>query len=83
MTASFPEYCLLPRDPLDATYVLSFNVLSECGKGMASAVAFFEEYGFVVVREIFDDKQCEDTREAMWRIIETANQGFIRWTLNE
>ena len=77
MTSFLPEYCVLPRDPIDPRFVLSFNVQSE--HYLEDAIQFFEEYGFVVFRNIFTDEQCSETREAMWRIIEDANPGFIRY----
>ena len=77
MMSSFPEYCLLPRDPIDERYVLSFRI-DGSEEGTASAVEFFAEYGFVVVSNIFSDHNCRDTRESMWAIIENAHPGFVR-----
>ena len=77
MMSAFPGYCLLPRDPTDDRYVLSFPI-DGCEEGTALAVEFFAEYGFVVVSNIFSDQDCSDTRESMWAIIEKAYPGFVR-----
>ena len=71
---SLPAYWPLPRDPEDSRYIFSFDE----HEPKANAVAFFEENGFVVLRNVFDEKQCEHTRDAMWKIVENANPGFLR-----
>ncbi len=54
-------------------YVVSFDVHDE-----ESAVLFYEKYGFVVFRDVYSSKECEDTRCAMWDIVEEANEGLLR-----
>ena len=72
--ASLPAYWTLPRDPQDSRYIVSFDE----HEPTADVVAFFEENGFVVLRDVFDEKQCECSRDAMWKIVENANPGFCR-----
>jgi hypothetical protein len=75
MTESpYPEYCEIPRDSEDSRFTKSFDVENN----IQLAVEFFKQYGFVVVKNIFSDEECEQTREGMWKIIETAHEGFKR-----
>lgn len=77
MISPFPELCLIPRDPVDRRFALSFDVGSSTDE-RELAVEFFAEYGFVVVSNVFSDQECRDTRESMWSIIEKAHPGFLR-----
>lgn len=63
----------IPMDAEDSRYCLSFDTSNK-----KAAIDFFEEYGFVVFRNIFSADQCESSREAMWNIIETSYPGLIR-----
>lgn len=45
---------------------------------MTALTAFFHEYGFVVVRDMFSKDECATTRDAMWSVVETSNKGFDR-----
>lgn len=77
MAAALPVKCTLPRDHDDGRYVLSFDVSnSDCE--MADAANFFDAFGFVVIKGVFDDHDCEQTRDTMWSIIERNHQGFDR-----
>ena len=44
----------------------------------SEALSFFEEYGFVVIRGIFDSSECHKTRDAMWSMVERDCEGFLR-----
>lgn len=77
MAAALPAKCTLPRDHDDDRYVLSFDVSkSDCE--MADAANFFDAFGFVVIKGVFDDHDCELTRDTMWSVIERNHQGFDR-----
>ncbi len=39
------------------------------------AKVFYDNYGFVVFRNVFTAEECERTRSAMWSIIEEGNPG--------
>lgn len=41
-------------------------------------LAFFEEYGYVVVKDLFTPAECLANREAMWEVLEAANPGMSR-----
>eukprot|EP01032_Pedospumella_encystans_P011855 gene11855-13752_t len=59
----------LPRDDDDSRFVKSFDCVDNIST--AGAVEFFNEYGFVVLRSVFNSSECERTREAMWSILES------------
>jgi hypothetical protein len=63
----------LPRDTADFRYVVSFP--SENEEEIAN---FFNEYGFVVIKDVFSVEECERTRSAMWEIIEEKNPAVSR-----
>ena len=67
---------VIPRDDVDPRYVKSFTLLR--GEDAHFAKEFFEDFGFVVFRGIFSDQECEETRNAMWNIIEKTSPGFDR-----
>jgi hypothetical protein len=59
----------IPRD--SEGYVKSFTI-SNCDSPEAKdARAFFEEYGFVVIANVFTPKQCEATISDIWNVIES------------
>ena len=64
----------LPRDDDDSRFVKSFDCVDNIST--AGAVEFFNKYGFVVLRSVFDSSECERTREAMWNILESGNPEF-------
>ena len=51
---------------------------SDSGAAAATARAFYEQHGFVVFRDVFSAEECEDTRSAMWDIVEEGNPGLRR-----
>lgn len=80
MATIYPPYSPVPRDPVDHRYVISFDAEKTSTDG--DAAFFFEEYGFVVIRNIFTNEECANTRDAMWSIIEKSHKGFDRLDLN-
>ena len=39
--------------------------------------AFFEEYGFVVIANVFTSEQCEETISDIWNVIESFYDGEV------
>lgn len=72
--SGLPYVSDLPRDEEDSRFVKSFDCKDSAGT--ASAVEFFNQFGFVVLESIFDATDCVTTRNAMWSILETANPEF-------
>jgi hypothetical protein len=62
-------------DESDNRYTKSFVSDSD---DFIEAKLFFEEYGFVVMRDIFSPHECQVTRDSMWNIIESSCAGFDR-----
>lgn len=52
---------MVPRDPEDDSFMLSFT--SADADGIRK---FFEEFGFVIVRDVLDDLQCEESIAEIW-----------------
>lgn len=77
MATSLPAKCTLPNDPDDDRYTLSFDVKNS-NREIADAACFFATFGFVVIKGVFDDHDCEQTRDTMWSIIERNHEGFDR-----
>ncbi|CAJ1329084.1 unnamed protein product, partial [Effrenium voratum] len=70
--STYPELVALPRCPEDARYVQSF------GLDDAQAVDFFQEYGFVVFRDVLDAQECEATVAEIWASLEERTPGLRR-----
>jgi ectoine hydroxylase-related dioxygenase (phytanoyl-CoA dioxygenase family) len=68
----------LPKDESDPRYVFSFGCSSEETLREKEIYEFFDEYGFVVIRDVFGEQQCQKTRHAMWEILEENNPGVNR-----
>eukprot|EP01113_Clastostelium_recurvatum_P019805 TRINITY_DN2342_c0_g1_i2.p1 TRINITY_DN2342_c0_g1~~TRINITY_DN2342_c0_g1_i2.p1 ORF type:complete len:419 (+),score=87.60 TRINITY_DN2342_c0_g1_i2:59-1258(+) len=64
-----PPVYEVPRDPIDPSFVLSHAV--DDAKGILS---FFNQFGFVVVRDVLSKEDCEATIEDIWQYIES--RGF-------
>lgn len=64
---------VLPRDPDDCRYVMSFP-----HSDSVAGLQFFQSWGFVVFRDVYSADECAASREAMWGVIEGANDGFRR-----
>jgi hypothetical protein len=78
---NLPKLDHLPVCEEDSRYTKSFdcNRLQSFDTEFLNEVfAFFEDHGFVVIRNVFTPIECEDTRAAMWDIIESNNSGINR-----
>jgi hypothetical protein len=60
---------VIPRD--SEGYVRSFTLSSCDSSEAADARAFFEQYGFVVVANVFTPEQCVATIADIWNVIES------------
>eukprot|EP01102_Stenamoeba_stenopodia_P014460 TRINITY_DN4804_c0_g1_i1.p1 TRINITY_DN4804_c0_g1~~TRINITY_DN4804_c0_g1_i1.p1 ORF type:complete len:378 (-),score=72.37 TRINITY_DN4804_c0_g1_i1:232-1365(-) len=60
----------VPRDPEDYRYVQSFALDDE----PAAIRQFFDEFGFVVVRDVLSQAEAEATVSDLWRILETDSE---------
>ena len=57
------DLCEIPKD--DEGYVQSFDVENE-----AAIKEFFDEYGFVVVRDVFTAEECATTVDDIWEVVQ-------------
>jgi ectoine hydroxylase-related dioxygenase (phytanoyl-CoA dioxygenase family) len=64
----------IPFDEDDSRFAKSFDCTDS--DSTAAAVSFFNEFGFVVLRSVFDEAECAQTRDAMWSILESSNPEF-------
>jgi hypothetical protein len=55
----------------DEGYVISFTIDDK------DAEKFYKKYGFIVYRNVFTSDECNNTRNAMWNIVEKSNPGLI------
>lgn len=55
----------------DSSYVKSFDL-----NQLREAVQFFNAFGFVVWRDIFDEGQCTETCKAMWNGLAASFPGI-------
>lgn len=60
----------VPRDPEDGRFVISFQVEQK-----QELKAFFEEFGFVVVRDVVGREDCAKTIDEIWDYIESKGWG--------
>lgn len=66
----------VPREPGDRRYALSFDAGSAAGR--AAAAAFYEEWGFVVFREVLSAAACAATEAEIWTQLEARTPGLLR-----
>jgi hypothetical protein len=66
----------IPRD--SEGYVKSFTLSSYDGPGAEEARAFFKQYGFVVVANVFTPEQCATTISDIWDVIESSVDKPVR-----
>ncbi|KAL0476874.1 htxA [Acrasis kona] len=59
----------VPRDPTNEEFVLSFT-LDEVESG--SAGSFFEEFGFVVIRDVLSKEEIEASVDDVWSYLESG-----------
>ncbi|CAF1599993.1 unnamed protein product [Rotaria magnacalcarata] len=60
---------VLPRD--SDGFVKSFTLSSYNCPEASAARTFFEEYGFVVIANVYTPEQCNDTISDIWNVIES------------
>jgi len=58
-------------------YITSFPA-RHTHTSLAQAKSFFNTYGFCVLSNVFDETECEQTRQAMWDVVESACPGLQR-----
>ena len=61
-------YIEIPKDNNDPEYAKSFDINND--DDMHEALDFIKEYGYVVIRNVYNTEECEETRDEMWSIIE-------------
>eukprot|EP01039_Chlorochromonas_danica_P008248 gene8248-9096_t len=59
----------------DEGYAFAFSPKEE---NLPDVVRFFQEYGYVVIRDLYDAEDCRETRDAMWEVLEQENPGMSR-----
>ncbi|RYY81342.1 hypothetical protein EON63_15630 [archaeon] len=70
-----PHLESLPKCPEDERYTQSFNLDMDPPEDIQ---AFFHQYGFVVMRDVYSASDCEASRGAIWEILEKQNEGLDR-----
>jgi hypothetical protein len=58
-------------------YITSFPA-RHTSTSLAQAKIFFNTYGFCVLSNVFDETECEETRQAMWDVVESTCPGLQR-----
>ncbi|CAF2269026.1 unnamed protein product [Rotaria magnacalcarata] len=66
----------VPRD--SEGFVKSFNLSSYDCPEADDACAFFDQYGFVVIANVFTPKQCAETISDIWNVVESFAEQSIR-----
>ena len=67
---------LVPRDA--EGYVKSFVIEDLNSSQTKEARDFFDEYGFVVIANVFTPEQCEQTIADIWNVIESRAGQQVR-----
>ena len=75
------HYRKVPLD--DDGFVVSFELTSRdsrsnTGEESRTILNFFQEYGFVVFRDVLKLQECEQTRAEIWQYLESSSPGFER-----
>jgi hypothetical protein len=65
----------LLKDELNPVYSHSFDISTSI-HALENALKYFNEYGYVVISNVFDSNECTNTRQAMWEILESSNPEF-------
>jgi ectoine hydroxylase-related dioxygenase (phytanoyl-CoA dioxygenase family) len=68
----------VPRDPLDANYTLSFAV-----NEAQEMKEFFDEYGFVVIRDVLTPQECTDTLTEVFDVLQYFEPQKCSWDRND
>jgi ectoine hydroxylase-related dioxygenase (phytanoyl-CoA dioxygenase family) len=56
------------KDENDPNYAKSFDINSDID--LSNGIEFMKQYGYVVFRNVYNSNECEETRDAMWSILE-------------
>ena len=56
-------------------YITSFSA-RQSSASLTPAKSFFNTYGFCVLSDVFDETECEETRQAMWAVVESTCPGL-------
>lgn len=70
---TYPAQEAVPRCPEDGRFAQSFGI----DEGIA-AKAFFDEYGFVVFRDVLSSAECAKTVDEIWDYLEHRTPGLRR-----
>ncbi len=73
-----PKIDKLPECEFDPKYTFSFDCCDLTIIPEREIRDFFDEYGFVVLRNVFPKEDCQKTRNAMWEILESGNPQLKR-----
>ncbi|CAM4803112.1 unnamed protein product, partial [Rotaria magnacalcarata] len=66
----------VPRD--SEGFVKSFNLSSYDCPEADDGCAFFDQYGFVVIANVFTSKQCAETISDIWNVFESFAEQSTR-----
>jgi ectoine hydroxylase-related dioxygenase (phytanoyl-CoA dioxygenase family) len=69
---------IVPRDSMDPNYVHSFTVYDT-----KEMLDFFNEFGFVVVRDVLTAQECTDTLTEVFDILENFDPQNCKWDRND
>ena len=75
LTSQF-QPLVIPRDSDE--FVKSFTLSSYNSPEASQARAFFHQYGFVVISNVFTPEQCNDTITDIWNVIESLAGQSVR-----
>ena len=62
----------LPLDEEDPRFTKSFHPIAD----LKSLLEFFNQYGYVVLHSVFNANECDETRRAMFDILEQRSPGY-------
>ncbi|CAM4988786.1 unnamed protein product, partial [Rotaria socialis] len=75
-TSSQFQPLVIPKD--SDGFVKSFTLSSYNCPEASKARAFFQEYGFVVIANVYTPEQCNDTISDIWNVIESFVETSVR-----
>lgn len=74
---SFPAYLEILRDPDDCSYTYSFDTVNGVDT-LSDVKDFFDEYGFVVLRNVITEEDCKNTLDSVWTTLKLEVVDFDR-----
>ncbi len=66
------------EDGFTVSFILSSGDLKQDAEEEARARVFFDQFGFVVFRDVIDSSSCENSQQEIWKFLEKNNVGFQR-----